>query len=496
MMARSLSGKSFVSPLVTVGVLIWVVLAPALVSCQELEASWDNAYEHVEFLVSIAPRFAGTRAEAEAARYIESKFQSYGLETWIENFTIGNSYEIEENWLRVTSPEQFDLTFIPAVYSPSTDNIITGQLVRVTEEPENLEQLRERVILVERDTVAEGKNFFRTLVDLPPLAVLTYFENWPPYSEIWPDPPQAPLFWISGEDAQRLIELLGQGEVEVELKLKAKTENSLSYNVVALLPGQSEEIMVVGAHHDSVLTPGAVDDASGVAVVLEIARILSAENLPRTILFTTFGGEELGLLGSTAFMREHAENNIVVTIVFDAIAPGPENGLRVGLRDSQEVATTKWLDAYAQELAENLGFYAISGQSSVVRGYSDYASFTRAGIPGTWIYWVNPKHGQILWPIHTLADNLDAVDSVRLGQVTSFGVELIRQLAGADLKAYELPSLLLAAFTVVSAGTVVLSIATGSFMRYRRGWSWSRASWVFSLFTAVVIIAAYIWLLA
>jgi len=52
------------------------------------------------------------------------------------------------------------------------------------------------------------------------------------------------------------------------------------------------------------------------------------------------------------------------------------------------------------------------------------------------------------------------------------------------------------AFAVVSAGAVVLSIAAGSFMRYRRGWSWSQAARVFSLITAAVVVAAYIWLLA
>jgi aminopeptidase YwaD len=497
MMARSLSGKSIVGPLVTVGVLIWVMLAPALVSSQQLEVSEDNIYEHVEFLISIAPRFAGTQAETVAASYIMNEFQSYGLEAWIENFTIENSYVVEENWLRVTSPEQFDLTFIPAVYSPSKDTII-GQLVRVTEKPENLEQLRERVILVERNILVEGNNFLRTLVDLPPLAVLTYFENWPPYSEIWSDPPGAPLFWISGGDAQRLIELLEQGEVEVELRLKARIERSTSRNVVAKLPGENEEIIIVGAHHDSVLTPGAVDDASGVAVVLEMARVLSMENLPRTILFTTFGSEELGLLGSAAFVREHVDNKIVAAVVFDVIAPGPENGLRVGLRNSWEIATTEWLDSYAHELAENLDFYAQSERAQDVGGYSDYASFTHAGIPGTWVYWVNPQYGEILWPTHTLADNLDAIDKTRVGQVTLFGVELIRRLAGEDIEAlprtYE--SLLLAAFAVMSAGAVVLSIATGSFMRYKRGWSWFRAAYVFSLLTAAVVVAAYIWLLA
>ncbi len=469
-------------------VFVAVLCSPALVSGTEV--SGDNAYEHVEFLTSIAPRFAGTEAEAIAASYIENEFRSYGLETWVEDFTIENSYIIEENWLRVTLPEQIDLAFVPAVYSPSAENVV-GKITHVIELPENLEQLRERVVLVSSQRLA------RELSDLPSLAVIFYQEGMPAVSEIWPDPPKAPVVWISDSDAQRLIELLEQGEVEVELRLKARIDRSTSRNVVAKLSGESEEIIIIGAHHDSVLTPGAVDDASGVAVVLEMARVLSMENLPRTILFTTFGSEELGLLGSAAFVREHADNKIVAAIVFDVIAPGPENGLRVGLRNSWEVATTEWLDNYVQGLAENLDFYVQSEQD--VGGYSDYASFTHAGIPGTWVYWVNPQHGEILWPTHTLADNLDAIDKTRIEQVTLFGVELVRRLAGEDIEAlrrnHEL-LLLLAAFAVASAGAVVLSIATGSFMRYKRGWSWFRAARVFSLITAAVVVAAYIWLLA
>ncbi|MDH5443416.1 MAG: M28 family metallopeptidase, partial [Hadesarchaea archaeon] len=311
-----MSRKSVVGPFVTVGLLVSVVLAPALVSGQQPEVSGDNAYEHVEFLTNIAPRFAGTEAEAIAASYIENEFRSYGLKTWVENFTIENSYMIEENWLRVTLPERIDLAFVPVVYSPPAENVV-GKLTHVTELPENLERLRERVVLVSSQRLA------RELSDLS-LAVIFYREGLPAVSEIWPNPPNAPMVWISDSDAQRLIELLEQGEVEVELRLRARIEPSTSRNVVAKLLGENEEIIIVGAHHDSVLTPGAVDDASGVAVVLEMARVLSMENLPRTILFTTFGSEELGLLGSTAFVHEHVDNKIFAAVVFDVIAPGPE----------------------------------------------------------------------------------------------------------------------------------------------------------------------------
>jgi hypothetical protein len=96
-MGRGLSRKYVATLLVAVEVLIWVMVAPALVCSQQIESSGDNAYEHVEFLANIAPRLAGTEAEAIAASYIENEFRSYGVEAWIENFIIEKSYVVEGN---------------------------------------------------------------------------------------------------------------------------------------------------------------------------------------------------------------------------------------------------------------------------------------------------------------------------------------------------------------------------------------------------------------
>jgi len=453
--------------------LILLALAALVCSSALVNASADSiadrAYGHVENITSFGPRFAGTTAEAMAASYIENEFRSYGLEVWVENFTIQNSYTIEENLLRVTSPEQFDLNFVPILYSPLTENV-TGKLARVVELPVNYDQLENRFVLINRENL---EIFIGGLTGAPPRVVLTYYENWPPYSEMWTAELDFPVLWISWEDAQHLIELLAGDNVEIELRFRARVENSMSQNVVALLRGQSEELLVVGAHHDSMLTPGAIDDASGVAVMLEIARTLSAENLSRTILFTSFGGEELGLLGSADFARRHVENKIVAVIIFDAIASGSENGLRIGLGGPREYATTGWLDAYALELAENMGFYAKSEDISTIGGYSDYASFTNLDVPGTWIYWVNPEHDEAIWPSHTLSDNLDAVDEIRLGQTVTFGAELVRRLADEDFEAlqwkYEFP-MRAAFFIVIVLGVAAISMGTSCFLYYRRGW--------------------------
>ena len=70
-----------------------------------------------------------------------------------------------------------------------------------------------------------------------------------------------------------------------------------SQNVVLTVPGQSDEVIVVGAHYDSVLYPGASDNASGVALILESAmRMINADNY-YTIKYIFFGSEEVGLYG-------------------------------------------------------------------------------------------------------------------------------------------------------------------------------------------------------
>jgi len=143
------------------------------------------------------------------------------------------------------------------------------------------------------------------------------------------------------------------------------------------------------------------------------------------------------------------------------------------LRDS-DLATAGSFDTYVQSMARKLGLSADSEPISVIQGYSDYASFTKMGVLGTCIYWMNFKNGEAIWPAHTLADNLDAVDVERMAQVTYLGVELVNELVGMS----ELP-IVLSGFFLFGIGIMVVSFVASSFMRYQRGWRWSKA---FSIF--------------
>ena len=93
------------------------------------------------------------------------------------------------------------------------------------------------------------------------------------------------------------------------LQWKTTTEDGLLVNVVGMIPGTGTDSVIIGAHRDhfghpgGILFPGADDNASGTAVILEVARTLTKIDLPpsRTILFVSFSGEERDLLGSRLY---------------------------------------------------------------------------------------------------------------------------------------------------------------------------------------------------
>jgi hypothetical protein len=93
-------------------------------------------------------------------------------------------------------------------------------------------------------------------------------------------------------------------------------------NVIGTLPGATEERVVVGAHYDHIPgCAGADDNASGVAGVLEVARVLAGHRFRRTLVLACFDDEESGLVGSLAWVAAHkAEAPIAIAFVYDAIA--------------------------------------------------------------------------------------------------------------------------------------------------------------------------------
>ena len=130
-------------------------------------------------------------------------------------------------------------------------------------------------------------------------------------------------------------------------------EDRVSQNVVLTLPGVSEKMIIVGAHYDSLAYPGASDNASGTALLLESAfRMLELDHY-YTIVYVFFGAEEVGLIGAHYFyakLSEEQRDNIVLMINADVLIEGPYMIYGAGalprLEDGEEIEYLRELVIY------------------------------------------------------------------------------------------------------------------------------------------------------
>jgi len=127
------------------------------------------------------------------------------------------------------------------------------------------------------------------------------------------DTTNLPQVSITAEHYNRIARLLEHNvpvKLTFDIKTQFDTSNTDSFNVVAEIPGTTKpnELVMVGGHFDSWhYGTGATDNGAGSAVAMEVMRILKSLNLKmdRTVRMALWGGEEEGLLGSAAYVKEH-----------------------------------------------------------------------------------------------------------------------------------------------------------------------------------------------
>ena len=127
------------------------------------------------------------------------------------------------------------------------------------------------------------------------------------------DPLAPPTFVVTAEQYDRIARTLEKkSPVHVRLNLKATASNQDvdGWNIIGEIPGgdKKDEIVIIGAHFDSWHSgTGATDNGAGSAVMIEVMRILRSLHLKldRTVRIGLWGGEEQGLFGSRAYVKEH-----------------------------------------------------------------------------------------------------------------------------------------------------------------------------------------------
>lgn len=213
-------------------------------------------------------------------------------------------------------------------------------------------------------------------------------------------------------------------------------ENRFMKNVLGVIPGKEDGIVVVGAHYDhlgvdSTLVGdacfnGADDNASGVAAVMQIARAIkvSGKQPRRTIIFAFWDGEEKGLLGSRFFVKKCPFlSDISAYMNFDMVGRGPaENpGHLSYMYSAGNPLFGEWLKKDAKK--HGFGFAPFYNASDNLIGGSDNTPFARKGVPIVWY------HTEGHPDYHRPTDSADKIDYPKLTDIARAACLCVWRLA-------------------------------------------------------------------
>lgn len=207
------------------------------------------------------------------------------------------------------------------------------------------------------------------------------------------NPLAPPTFVVTSEQYNRIVRLLDNKtkvEMQVTLQARASEADAGAYNIVGEIPGagpHKDQLVMVGAHFDSWHTgTGATDNGAGSAVMMEVMRILKASNLnlDRTIRIALWSGEEQGLLGSKAYVKEHFGDpkTMKLTAAHAKLSgyfnldngSGKIRGVYLQGNDAMRPIFAEWLAPFRDQ-----GVSTITIRNT---GGTDHLSFDAVGLPG------------------------------------------------------------------------------------------------------------------
>ena len=237
-----------------------------------------------------------------------------------------------------------------------------------------------------------------------------------------------PTVVMRNEDFGRIYRLLAdktQVQLEFDLRSRIVPDGVTSYNVVGEIAGsdKKDEVIMLGGHLDSWHSAtGATDNAIGCATMMEAARILKAIGVKprRTIRVACWGGEEEGLLGSQAYVKQHFGTAEKPTAEFGKFngyfnvdgGTGKTRGLSVF---GPPEAATVLREALAP--FSDLGFAGVVSSKSRGLGGTDSTSFNQAGLPGIGAAQDPIEYFGVTW--HT---NLDTYERIIESDVKSSAI--------------------------------------------------------------------------
>lgn len=419
--------------------------------------------------VTIGPRLTASPAYRRAAEWTRDRLASYGLENArLEPWQFGRGWTLEKLTVEMIEPRYLALVGYADGWASSTSGEIAAAPVFIGgKSPEEVEALRSKLKGAIVLTQLAMTNFVRA--DRPQPSDPAYVPLSAAYATgvgrgralapppgptpagriakslreagaavlVKPSrgehgtvfvtgrdegPGAVPSVTLSAEHYNLIVQMLEQNvPVKLRINLQSKyfdDDGGKAYNVLAELAGADpavrDEVVMIGAHLDSWHTgTGATDNADGVTTVMEAMRILKviAARPRRTIRVALWGGEEQGLVGSRAWVKQHlaGPENAATREKFDVYlnidnGTGPIYGWYLENREALLSLFDQWLKPLRQFGARRNILEPI--------GATDHVSFNEVGVPG-----FNPIQDYTNYDTRTHHTNMDTADRVEIHDI-------------------------------------------------------------------------------
>ena len=371
-------------------------------------------------------RLGGTKEELSAVEIIKREVDALGVENTIEDFEV-NSFEIESAEFVVTKPkrEVYNVNAFGMCSSTNPEGVFTEFYYLENTKQINLLDLKGKTILltsplsyqvyedlakkeVAAIVVASGSiydDLANTDLEEKALRERHYKHG------------KIPCFTMRMTDCEKLV--LSNPE-EVYFKVIQKESLATSHNLVATIKGSEkpEEVVCFTAHYDSVrFSTGAYDNGTGSVTILEVLHYYVKNAPKRTLKFIWCGSEEMGLLGSHAYVNSHKEELENYKLCINVDMTGVPLGKDIAVCTS-EMSLVNYIDYYAK----NIGFMIDTNQGVYS---SDSTPFAFNNVPAVSFARISPRGGA---EIHSRRDVISLINPIYLEKTILFIISLSENL--------------------------------------------------------------------
>jgi hypothetical protein len=381
----------------------------------------DNAYRILESIAH--ERLAATPGERKAAETLAGHLRGYGLAAQLEEFHMW-TYADDEASVEVLAPyrKTYEAAVVGLSGNAPPEGLECGFSYVEDGSSQYLIDVEGKAILLSGPLRYEK---VRELLDKGVAAAITTSRpHRLPTRKSWREQMRMRVGKVPAVDVvfDDALEMVTKGAERVRIRVKQAERERTSQNVVAEIRGteSADEAIVLTAHYDGISKSlGGHDNASGTAVMAEIARCLAAEPLKRTVRVVLCGGEEFGLWGSRAYVAKHKGEMENVRLCVNCDIAGAILG-----RNSCFVSGPDSLRWYLDAMGNEFGM----GYEVSTHAYSsDNIPFSAEGVPACSI----TRGGGYCCEIHTSRDEYEDIDGAHLAITGRYILTFLRRVGNA-----------------------------------------------------------------